>query len=150
MIQNVGGSHESRRSVQFTPYPFFMGGCLPHLIQSFPFITNYFRASPGNQKVRSLAEPLITICLRLQFQRFQSRTETYLFSCPYPCKRGNGEERERAGVWMLSEARPMGTTGQEPTHFFIGLLTIWTFNNFAQSYKIFNGCDFCYTPVICR
>ena len=50
--------------------PFFMGGCLPHLIQSFPFITNYFRASPGNQKVKSLAEPLITICLRLQFQRF--------------------------------------------------------------------------------
>ena len=50
--------------------PFFMGGCLPHLIQSFPFIPNYFRASPGNQKVRSLAEPLITICLRLQFQRF--------------------------------------------------------------------------------
>ena len=36
----------------------------------------------------------------------------------------------------------MGPIGQEPTHFFIGLLTIWTFNNFDQSYKIFNGSKF--------
>ena len=108
MIQNVGGSHESRRSVQFTPYPFLWGICLPQIIQSFPFIPNYFRASPGNQKFRSLAEPLITICLRLQFQRFQSRTETYLFSYPYPCKRGKGKERERAGGMDAVGGAPHG------------------------------------------
>ena len=59
-----------------------------------------------------------------------------------------GRKKKGLGLWMLSEARPMGTIGQESTHFFIGLSAVETFNNFAQSYKIFNDCDFCYTPVI--
>ena len=59
-----------------------------------------------------------------------------------------GRKEKGLGLWMLSEARPMGTIGQESTHFFIGLSAVETFNNFAQSYKIFNDCNFCYTPVI--
>ena len=106
MIQKEGSSHESRRSVQFTPYPFLWGICLPQIIQSFPFIPNYFRASPGNQK-----SWIISGVFDHHMKNFRGSShgrKPTSFSYPYPCKRGKGKEKERAGAMDAVGGAPHG------------------------------------------